>query len=132
MNGMNDSGARETFATGSVRDTAADKPRPDLISPFAEARLGEWLRKGAAKYAERNWEKGQPFTRVVASLRRHLMAYQMGRTDEDHMAACMCNAMFLLHYEEMVARGVLPKELNDMPQYEAKERGILEGPVTAH
>ncbi len=119
--GMNDSGAREEFSTGSVRDTAEDKSRPDLVSPFALDRLGEWLRKGAKKYSERNWEKGMPISRVMASLCRHVLAYQEGRKDEDHMAAVMCNAMFVLHYEEMIARGVLPAELSDMPRYDASE-----------
>ena len=103
----------------AVRDTAADKPRPDLISPFAEERQGHWLRMGAAKYAERNWEKGMPFSRCVASLKRHLMKYQQGMRDEDHLAAIMFNAMALIHYEEMIERGVLPADLNDMPEYRA-------------
>ncbi len=96
---------------------ADDKPRPDLISPFAEERQGHWLRMGAAKYAERNWEKGMPFSRCVASLKRHLMKYQQSKRDEDHLAAIMFNAMALIHYEEMIERGRLPAELNDMPDY---------------
>lgn len=38
--GMNDSGKRETFATGAVRDSAEGKPRADLFSPFAMERIG--------------------------------------------------------------------------------------------
>jgi hypothetical protein len=109
----------------AVRDTAADKPRPDLISPFAEERQGHWLRMGAAKYAERNWEKGMPFSRCVASLKRHLMKYQQGMRDEDHLAAIMFNAMALIHYEEMIERGRLPAELNDMPHYSAVVKRAL-------
>ena len=116
--GMTDSGKRQSFGKGmAVRDTADDKPRPDLISPFAEERQGHWLRMGAAKYAERNWENGMPFSRCVASLKRHLMKYQQGKRDEDHLAAIMFNAMALIHYEEMIERGRLPAELNDMPNY---------------
>jgi hypothetical protein len=115
---MTDSGKRQSFGKGmAIRDTADDKPRPDLISPFAEERQGHWLRMGAAKYAERNWEKGMPFSRCVASLRRHVMKYQQGKRDEDHLAAIMFNAMALIHYEEMIDRGLLPAELNDMPNY---------------
>jgi hypothetical protein len=73
---------------------------------------------GAAKYAERNWEAGMPFSRCVASLKRHLMKYQQGLRDEDHLAAILFNAMALIHYEEMIERGVLPAELNDMPNYQ--------------
>ena len=58
-----------------------------------------------------------PFSRCVASLKRHLMKYQQGKRDEDHLAAIMFNAMALIHYEEMIERGRLPAELNDMPNY---------------
>jgi hypothetical protein len=82
---------------------------------------------GAAKYAERNWERGMPFSRCVASLKRHLMKYQQGKRDEDHLAAIMFNAMALIHYEEMIERGLLPADLNDMPDY----RPVSTGRVTA-
>ena len=119
---MHDSGNRENFNTGAVRDTASDKPRPDLISPFAEERVGQWLAKGAEKYAERNWEAGIPISRCWASLCRHKMAYQQGKRDEDHLAAIIFNAMAIMHYEEMIERGVLPPNLlDDMPTYEAVE-----------
>ena len=116
--GMQDSGQRETFETGAVRDTAEGKVRPDLISPFAVERLSEWLRLGAEKYAPRNWEKGLPVSRCTASLCRHLMKFQQGCTDEDHIAAILCNAMFIAHIQEMCKRGVLPESLLDLPKYE--------------
>jgi hypothetical protein len=115
---MHDSGEHQTFDTGAVRDIGAAKPRPDLISPFAEERLGEWLRLGAQKYSEHNWEKGMPMSRCIASLCRHLMAYRQGKRDEDHLSAIMFNAMALIHYEEMIGRGVLPHELDDRQRYE--------------
>jgi hypothetical protein len=124
---MNDSGKRQQFETGAVRDTNDDKPRPDLISPYANQRVGEWLGAGARKYSERNWEKGIPISRCIASLCRHLMKYQMGMRDEDHMAAVMTNAMFILHYEEMVRRGLLPAQLVDMPFYEQQVKGGKSG-----
>jgi hypothetical protein len=120
---MKDGGKRQSFGEGrAVRDTADNKPRPDLISPFADERVGHWLQIGAEKYTERNWEGGMPFTRAVASLRRHLMQYQQGMRDEDHLAAIVCNATFLMHYEEMIERGVLPAELNDMPDYQPRTK----------
>jgi len=114
---MDDSGHRQEFATGAVRDTAEGKPRPDLVSPFAMRRLGAWLEQGAAKYSEHNWERGIPIARCLASLYRHLLAYQAGDSDEDHAAAIMCNAMFIIHMEEMINRGVLPADLDDRPRY---------------
>ena len=124
---MHDSGKREQFDTGAVRDTADSKSRPDLSSPFAAERLGNWLRDGARKYAAWNWAKGMPISRCIASLERHLMQYRQGDASEDHMAAIMCNAMFVLHYEEMIKRSWLPKELADMPDW--KQFGQKELPV---
>jgi hypothetical protein len=118
--GMQDGGKKQSFGKGmAIRDTADDKPRPDLISPFAKERQGHWLAMGARKYAERNWERGMPFSRCVASLERHTMKFEQGLKDEDHLAAIMFNAMALIHYEEMIERGVLPATLNDMPNYRA-------------
>lgn len=115
---MHDSGLREQFDTGAQRDTATEKPRPDLISPYAHLREGEWLQLGAEKYSERNWEQGIPVSRCLASLFRHLLAYMTGDTSEDHLAAIRTNAGFMLHYEEMVKRGLLPVTLLDLPWYE--------------
>lgn len=117
-----ESGGKEEFITGAVRDTHDDKPRIDLISPYAQIREGKWLAEGAKKYDARNWEKGIPISRCIASLERHVQAYKMGKTDEDHMAAIRTNAGFIIHYEEMIKKGILPDELDDMPKYEQKKR----------
>lgn len=122
---MHDSGKRQSFETGAVRDTADDKPRLELISPFAEERLGEWLRLGAEKYAPRNWESGMPISRVIASLKRHAAAYCKGDREEDHLAAIMCNAMFAIHYEECIKLGALPSSLDDMPRYSPDGRKVI-------
>lgn len=105
--------------TGAVRESHDDKPALELISPFAELRLGAWLAKGAKRYARRNWERGLPLESTLASLKRHVAKFQAGYEDEDHLAAIMCNAMFLLHTQEMIKRGVLPKELAVMPDYKS-------------
>ncbi len=115
---MEDSGKREDFSTGAVRDTAEDKPRVDLISPYAQMRCGEWLRLGAEKYAERNWEQGMPISRCIASMERHIQQYKMGMKNEDHLAAIAVNAQFIMHYEEMIKQGNLNRSLDDMPHYE--------------
>lgn len=117
---MHDSGKRQEFNSGAVRDTADDKPRPDLTSPFAEDRRGAWMLAGARKYAERNWEKGMPNSRYMASLMRHVMRYRQGDRSEDHLAAICFNAEAIMHNEEMIKRGLLPPELDDMPDYTPK------------
>ncbi len=114
---MHDSEERQMFDTGAVRDTAESKPLPSLVSPWAMERLGEWLRLGSLKYDRNNWQKGIPFSRTTDSLYRHLLQWQMQDESEDHLAAIMCNAMFLLHTQEMVRAGILPQSLDDMPRY---------------
>lgn len=114
---IHDSGARRTATTGAQRDADASKPRIDLISPHAQWREGEWMRQGAEKYDDRNWESGMPFSWCVAALFRHLVQYARGDRDEDHLAAIRCNAAFLIHYEEEVRGGRLPATLDDLPRY---------------
>lgn len=117
---VKDSGERREFATGSVRDRGDLKPRPDYISPFAMLEIGEHMRKGAVKYGPWNWQLGQPFSEMTASMYRHLLQWIMGDTEENHLAAIAFNAQALIHYREMIKRGVLPGELDDMPRYEAR------------
>jgi hypothetical protein len=121
---MKVSGKRKTFKTGAHRDEDPTKPALELISPFAEERLGVWLGQAAQRYGVRNWEKGMPVSRCFASLKRHVNKVQQGKVDEDHLSAIMCNAMMMIHTQEMVKRGVLPKELDDMPGYPSAE-GLL-------
>lgn len=131
---VKDSGAREAFGTGAVRDTAEDKPRPDLISPFVMERIGNHMRKGAQKYCAWNWAKGIPSSRFYESLMRHLMKYAQGLRDEDHLSAAVFNLMGLIHNEELCGQPIelslpdgtfqcLPIELLDFPVFQGKENG---------
>lgn len=45
-----------------------------MVSPFAMRRLAQHYENGAQKYADRNWEKGMPFSRYVDSAKRHLLS----------------------------------------------------------
>ena len=114
---VKDSGKRDTFSTGAVRDIGEAKGAYELLSPIFLKRLAILLQKGAAKYDARNWEKGMPMGRTFQSLIRHAYQYLEGHRDEDHLAAVAFNVMLLIHYEEMIARGKLPEELNDLPDF---------------
>lgn len=117
---IKDSGQREEFSSGAVRDTADDKSRPDLISPFFLHRLGFHLARGAKKYSEWNWAKGIPSSRCAASLHRHLNAWERGETDEDHLAAAAFNLMAIIHNEEVCGKDVylsVTDSLHDMPRF---------------
>jgi len=115
---MKQEGIPETFDTGAQRDTDTTKPRPDLISPLFEVALARWLRDGASRYGDRNWEQGIPLSRSFASLKRHLLQWALGMQDEPHMVAVACNAMFIFHTKEMIKRGHLPPELDDRTNYD--------------
>ena len=114
---VNDSGKRQDFDTGSIRDTRDGKGRYDLITPIALKRLAQHYENGANKYNDRNWELGQPLSRYIDSAIRHLYTHLEGHRDEDHCSAAIWNIAALIHTEEMVNRGILPKELNDLPNY---------------
>lgn len=94
-----DSGEREEFGNGSLRDSQEGKPRYDLISPIAAKRKAELMARGAEKYGERNWEKGQPLSRFLSSAMRHLEMYRLGDRSEDHLAAVGYNDDAMMHFE---------------------------------
>lgn len=90
-----DSGKREEFTSGMVRDTADDKPNYALVydGPML-TRWGGLLTRGAVKYAKRNWMKasGQAeLERFQESAARHFAQWMRGETDEDHAAAVFFN-----------------------------------------
>jgi len=108
---LKDSGKRDKFDSGMVRDARVGKGRFDLISPFALERIAMIYEKGAIKYEDRNWEKGSPFSRTVDSAFRHLIQYMMGMEDEDHLAQAAWNLFAIMHLEQT------KPELDDMPHY---------------
>lgn len=95
-----DSGQRQSFDTGMVRDTQDGKPRYDLIPVGPLKRLADLYMRGAIKYDDNNWQKGQPYSRAYASLFRHMIAWREGDRSEDHLAAVAWNAFTIMWYEE--------------------------------
>jgi len=124
---VQDSGKRQAFNTGSVRDTNEGKPRYDLISSIGLYYLAMHYANGAKKYGDRNWEKGQPLSRYIESLERHIQKTKIGLEDEDHVSAIAWNALAYIHTKKMIEAGELPKNLDDMPKYSEKIKNILLG-----
>lgn len=114
MKGINDGGKREQYGeNGAIREPSTGKGRYDLISPFMLEELAKWLELGAAKYEQRNWEKGGiPFSRYFDSALRHLIKFQMGMEDENHLAAAIFNIMAIIHFRRL---GLLDDD--NMPKY---------------
>lgn len=86
------------------------KPRYDLIHPKALNGLVKVLTAGAKKYADRNWEKGMKWSKVISSLKRHLAAIEAGEdydkeTGEFHADHLQCNAHFLSAYYSIYPQG---------------------------
>lgn len=119
---LKDSGERQEFSTGSVRDSEKGKGWFAHLSPIALKRLAQHVENGGRKYGERNWEKGQPLARYLESAIRHAYTYLEGSRDEDHLAAAMWNLQGIIHTEEMIRRGLLPKELDNLPNYAKEEK----------
>lgn len=119
---VKDSGSRQEFTTGSKRDTAEGKGRYDLITPIGLARLAKHYQNGSKKYGDRNWELGQPICRYLDSALRHIYKHLEGDRSEDHLAAGAWNLLGAIHTEEMIERGLLPKELDNRVSYLPKEK----------
>jgi 5'(3')-deoxyribonucleotidase len=78
------------------------KTRHDLVPVFAQEQY--------AKYADRNWEKGMSWSKVLASLKRHIIAFENGEDHDKetgvlHSAHIMCNAAFLTEYYKIFPQG---------------------------
>jgi hypothetical protein len=124
---LKDSGARETSITGGMREPAPiEKGAYELLPPGPLHRLAVHYAKGARKYADRNWEKGIETGRIMQSMLRHAFQYLAGKRDEDHLAAVVWNCFALMHHEQSIRSGALPKELDTLPCCAAEyEEGLL-------
>jgi hypothetical protein len=106
-----DSGERQHFVTGMVRDIQSNKPRYDLVDWPMITRWAELMQRGALKYGEHNWKKAETeveLDRFRASALRHVIQWFNGDTDEDHAAAVMFN----LGGAEMVSKKLKDKNVN--------------------
>lgn len=102
------------FAEGVKYDQ--DKLRYDLISFPALEELCKVYSLGAKKYADRNWEKGIMYSRILAAMLRHITAWVMGETlDKEsnlhHLAHAAWCCFTLLHYH----KAGLGKTLDNLP-----------------
>lgn len=78
-----------------------DKPRMDLLDPYAVEQLALVLGFGAKKYSAWNWTRGFQYSRLVGAALRHIFAFMRGEDLDSesglsHLAHAMCCLMFLL------------------------------------
>lgn len=100
---IKDSGARQEFIGGAVRDTEEGKIDYSNLFVWFEpmgTRYAEHMTKGRTKYPDPepgvpNWSLFEATPEVLArterSLDRHYKAYRAGKTDEDHAAGILFN-----------------------------------------
>ena len=89
--------------------------RYDLIPVRPLAEVARCFGMGARKYADRNWERGYPWSLSYASMQRHANAFWGGESIDPevgfhHLAAVIFHAMVLLEFE------VTHPEMNDLQQ----------------
>lgn len=86
------------------------KLRYDLVPEYAQKKYVEVLTLGSKKYRPRNWEAGMSWSTVIASMKRHIAAFERGEdfdpeTGLPHTAHIMCNAAFLTEYMKTYPEG---------------------------
>lgn len=84
---------------------SANKVRWDLVPWDALREVAEVLGSGAAKYTDRGWEQGVPWSRYYAAAQRHLTSWFQDHLDYDPetgratLAHAACCVLFLLAYQ---------------------------------
>ena len=97
------------------------KLRVDLVPSSAGKGIAEVLTFGAKKYAENNWRLGMKWSKVVASLERHLMAFKEGQ-DYDPESK-------LLHVDHILTNAAFIKEYYKIaPHFDDRNQGYLNMP----
>lgn len=96
-----DSGKRQEYKSGMVRDLQTGKPDFYLIlakdMPYKEQLLTRWaelMERGKIKYGNRNWELAdseEELERFKSSAFRHFIQWISNEDDEDHAAAVLYN-----------------------------------------
>ena len=107
------------------------KLRYDLVEPHAFRDFVEVLTDGANKYFDRNWQKGLSWTSVLASLKRHIAAIELGEDYDPesgrlHIAHAACNVHFLNAFYYIFPQGDnRPKNFLKFPKISIDIDGIL-------
>lgn len=95
-----DSGKRQSYNSGMVRDLQDSKPDFYLLLtdlPYEKQLLTRWaalMERGASKYGRRNWQLAnsqEELERFKASAFRHFMQWITNEDDEDHASAVLFN-----------------------------------------
>lgn len=80
------------------------KIRFDLIPPEWHWALADVMTEGVKKYAERNWEKGMSWSKMIGCAGRHILKFMCGERYDDetgchHLAMAAWNLLSLMSYD---------------------------------
>jgi hypothetical protein len=97
------SGRNPDYDENKAFRTNENKLRYDLCPAIAQREYAKVWTQGLEKYPAGNWEKGFPFSVVIASAMRHLEAMRLGEMiDKEsgllHSAHLMANAAMLTEF----------------------------------
>lgn len=111
-----------TNVTGGTKYDSG-KLRYDLIPAYPMEQFASVFTFGAKKYDDWNWTKGIAYSRLIASLFRHLWAFVRGiDIDEEsglpHLAHVMWNACALMYFNKY--RKDLDDRKKDVPPADAE------------
>lgn len=127
---LKDSGSREEFKSGSVRDKQSGKGALELVPDWVIWLVSRVYEEGAKKYAARNWELGQPLSQYVRSAGNHLAKLKVGMRDEPHASQVIWNMIGYIFTAWLVKIGARPKELSDMPDQLNPITGSIAEPLS--
>ena len=102
VNDLLKASGREYDEVNGIRHNE-NKLRYDLCPAIAQREYAKVWTQGLEKYPAGNWEKGFPFSEVIASAMRHLEAMRLGEMIDNesgllHSAHLMCNAAMLTEF----------------------------------
>jgi hypothetical protein len=89
------------------------KTMHDLVPAFAQEQYAKVLTHGAEKYGPNNWRLGMQWSKIIAAIKRHLLAIESGEDYDNgpggtgllHAAHLMCEAGFLTEYYKIFPQG---------------------------
>lgn len=123
--GLRDTGVRQTFSTGAVREPRRYRGAFHLVPGYITRRIARVWERGAVKYPANNWKNGVPLSRYLNSAQSHVADFLDGDRDEDHLGQAVWNLLCFMWTLREIRAGRLPIELDDLDEV-AKEHWFEE------
>lgn len=120
--GLKTSGSERNFSTGAKRDGGKEMKGDFYLMPYAALlEVAKVFERGKIRYSRSNWRLGIPLSEYANSAIRHSLKAANGWNDEQHAAMAAWNWLCFMETKDMIERGLLPQELNDIDNWLTKE-----------